>query len=224
MRTLQTAALFASAGGAALMAGLFCAFAYAVMPGLSRSDDQAFVRSMQNINGVIINGWFLIPFLAPLPLLVLATVLAARGDSPGTLPWIAAALVLHGLAFLVTGTRNVPLNEALGKVGKDSTPDQLGSARAAFEAPGPGGTSSVPLSIRRPWGRCCRRSICMARRWVPRSARRCVRRNRQVRHLGFRHEGIPTDHLCIGGAWRDHERWSMTAPSPWAPDPFRPEV
>ncbi|WP_371605980.1 MULTISPECIES: DUF1772 domain-containing protein [unclassified Streptomyces] len=135
MRTLQTAALFASAGGAALMAGLFCAFAYAVMPGLSRSDDQAFVRSMQNINGVIINGWFLIPFLAPLPLLVLATVLAARGGSPGTLPWIAAALVLHGLAFLVTGTRNVPLNEALGKVGKDSTPDQLGSARAAFEAP-----------------------------------------------------------------------------------------
>ncbi|MFD9290074.1 DUF1772 domain-containing protein [Streptomyces sp. NPDC060030] len=134
MRTLQTAALLASAGGTALMAGLFCAFAYAVMPGLSRNDDRAFVRSMQHVNRAVINGWFLVPFLAPLPLLVLATVLAARGHSPGTLPWIVTALVLFGLAFLVTGTRNVPLNDALDEVGADASPSQLGSARAAFES------------------------------------------------------------------------------------------
>ncbi|MET9592703.1 DUF1772 domain-containing protein [Streptomyces sp. NPDC006516] len=133
MRTLQTAALLASALGAALMAGLFCAFAYAVMPGLSRTDDHAFVRSMQHINRAILNGWFLVPFLLPLPLLVLATVLAAMGHSPGALPWIVAALAAYAAAFLVTGTRNVPLNDALDKVPSDAAPDRLREARAAFE-------------------------------------------------------------------------------------------
>jgi uncharacterized membrane protein len=133
MRTLQTATLLVSAVGAALMAGLFCAFAYAVMPGLSRADDRVFVQSMQRINRAIINGWFLAPFLLPLPLLVLATVLAARGHSPGALPWIVAALALYAAAFLVTGTQNVPLNEALGEVPLDAAPDRIQNARAAFE-------------------------------------------------------------------------------------------
>ncbi|WP_405691034.1 DUF1772 domain-containing protein [Streptomyces sp. NBC_01185] len=133
MRALQTAALLASAVGAALMAGLFCAFAYAVMPGLARGEDRAFVRSMQHINRAILNGWFLLPFLLPLPLLVLATVLAAKGHSPGVLPWIIAALALYAAAFLVTGTRNVPLNDALDKVPLDAGADLLRDARAAFE-------------------------------------------------------------------------------------------
>jgi uncharacterized membrane protein len=133
MTTLQTAALIASTVGAALMAGLFTAFAYAVMPGLSRTEDRAFVQSMQHINRAIINGWFLLPFLLPLPLLVLATVLAAKGHSPGALPWIIAALVLHAAAFLVTGTQNVPLNDTLDKLPPDAAPDRLRDARAAFE-------------------------------------------------------------------------------------------
>lgn len=133
MRTLQTVVLLASAGGAALMAGLFTAFAYAVMPGLSRTEDRAFVQSMQHINRAIINGWFLLPFLLPLPLLVLATVLAAKGHSPGAPPWIIAGLVLYAAAFLVTGTRNVPLNDALDKVPPDTTADRFREARTAFE-------------------------------------------------------------------------------------------
>ncbi|MFE9723854.1 DUF1772 domain-containing protein [Streptomyces sp. NPDC005794] len=133
MRTLQTAALLASAVGAALMAGLFTAFAYAVMPGLSRTGDRAFVQSMQHINRAVINGWFLVPFLLPPPLLVLATALAAKGYSPGALPWIIAALVLYAAAFLVTGTQNVPLNDTLDKVPPDTAPDRLRDARAAFE-------------------------------------------------------------------------------------------
>ncbi|MFJ9055380.1 DUF1772 domain-containing protein [Streptomyces sp. NPDC102409] len=133
MRALQTAALLASAVGAALMAGLFCAFAYAVMPGLARGEDRAFVQSMQHINRAILNGWFLLPFLLPLPLLVLATVLAAKGHSPGVLPWIVAALALYAAAFLVTGTQNVPLNDALDKVPLDAGADLLRDARAAFE-------------------------------------------------------------------------------------------
>ena len=57
-----TATLVAATITNGLMAGLFAAYSYAVMPGLGRTDDRTFVEAMQQTNAAILNGWFGICF------------------------------------------------------------------------------------------------------------------------------------------------------------------
>ncbi|MFJ3965092.1 GNAT family N-acetyltransferase [Streptomyces sp. NPDC090036] len=45
-----------------------------------------------------------------------------------------------------------------------------------------------------------------------------------VQRLGFSYEGLSPAYLYIDGGWRDHERWAITAPGPWTPDPSLPAV
>jgi uncharacterized membrane protein len=109
-----------------LMAGLFAAFAYAVMPGLARGSDRSYVEAMQGINVAILNGWFGICFGGALVFAVLAAVLH-RGSR--ALPWIVAGAVLYLLVLVVTMAANVPLNDRL-EAAKLVDPT---AARAAFE-------------------------------------------------------------------------------------------
>ncbi|MFI7384010.1 DUF1772 domain-containing protein [Streptomyces sp. NPDC049813] len=134
MRSLQQATLILTTLATGLMAGLFAAFAYSVMPGLARSSDRTFVEAMQNINKAILNPVFMVPFMASIPLLGLAVVLAWRGHGRAALPWLIAAAVLYLLAFMVTSGLNVPLNDRLAKAGDPGRVKDLPALRADFES------------------------------------------------------------------------------------------
>jgi uncharacterized membrane protein len=119
------ATLLAGTVTTGLMAGLFAAFSYAVMPGLGRTDDATFVQSVQRINVAILNGWFGLCFAGALVFTAIA-VLLHRGR-PG-LSWIVAGLVLYAAVLVVTFAVNVPLNNRL-----DAATTDPAAARDAFE-------------------------------------------------------------------------------------------
>ncbi len=126
------AALVAATIAMGLFAGLFYAFACAVMPGLARADDRTFVGTMQKINTAIINGWFFVSFIGAGLLTIVA---GALHIGEGTLPWIVAGFVLYATAFGVTMRLNVPLNNALDAAGELDRIGDLAQVRARFEGP-----------------------------------------------------------------------------------------
>jgi uncharacterized membrane protein len=115
-----------------LTAGLFAAFAWAVMPGLARLDDRAFVAGMRSINQAILNGWFALCFGGALVCTLAAVLLHLPAGRRGPLPWLIAALVLYVLVLAVTAAVNVPLNDRLeAGAARLADPAEL---RAAFES------------------------------------------------------------------------------------------
>lgn len=134
MRALATPSLLAATVATGLMAGLFAAFAYAVMPGLRRSDDRTFVTAMQRINRAILNGWFMTCFLGALVALALAAVAQWTDGDRGVLACVVAASVLYLTTFVVTAAVNVPLNNELADAGSPDRVDDLAAVRARFES------------------------------------------------------------------------------------------
>jgi len=133
MRHLQTGTMLVTTLFAGLMAGLFTAFAYSVMPGLGRSSDRTFVEAMQGINKAIVNPLFMLLFMGSIPLIGLAVFLAWRGQTRSALPWLGAALILYIVAFVVTSGVNVPLNDTLAGAGDPGRIRHLGAVRGDFE-------------------------------------------------------------------------------------------
>ncbi len=113
-----------------LVAGLFYAYSISVLPALRGAEAAAFVEVMQRINKAILHGWFLLCFLgaALLGATSVIAVLVTGAQAALVVPvLLAAGLYLAQLA--VTGTVNVPLNNALDAAG---SPDPV-AARTAFE-------------------------------------------------------------------------------------------
>ena len=76
----------------------------------------------------IINPWFMITAFLGALLLTIAAALTNLGRDP--LPWIAVALGLYVIAFVITLAVNVPLNDALKAAGD---PDRIGDIAAVRE-------------------------------------------------------------------------------------------
>jgi uncharacterized membrane protein len=100
-----------------LMAGVFGIYGNAIMPGLRRTDDRTFVAAFQSIDRAIINPAFMATFFGALVLTALAALLHLTADGRPLLPWIAAALVLYLVVFVITIGVNVPRNNEIKAAG-----------------------------------------------------------------------------------------------------------
>ena len=134
-KTLQAVTLVAATITTGLMAGLFAAFGYAVMPGLSHDADRSYVESMQHINDAILNPVFMLCFMGAFGLIALGAVLAWRGHDRATLPWLILALVLYAATFVVTSAVDVPLNDQLARAGDPTHIHDLAAVRDTFHTP-----------------------------------------------------------------------------------------
>lgn len=112
-----------------LMAGFFFAFSDPVMPGLARAPGPVFATAMARINEEVRNLAFLAAFAGPLPLLA-----AAAAASPGRRVAWGLALALYVAAVAVTGTVNVPINEAIALWRPDALPADWDALRDRWAA------------------------------------------------------------------------------------------
>ncbi|MEN2740394.1 anthrone oxygenase family protein [Microbacterium sp. X-17] len=116
----------------ALMAGLYFAFSTAIVPGLARTEDRAYVTSMQRIDESIENPLFLTVFAGALVVPVVAVFLHLEDAVRGRLPWIIAGTVLYGMTVIITGAVNRPLNKRLRATG-NVTDHTASAVRSAFQ-------------------------------------------------------------------------------------------
>jgi uncharacterized membrane protein len=127
---IQGAALVAAAISMGLMAGVFCIYANAIMPGLRRTDDRTFVGAFQSIDRAIINPPFLLTFFGALVLTGLAAVLQLD-DGGAVLAWTVAAFLLYLAVVAITLRIHLPRNDEI----KATTDPDLAAVRRRFDEP-----------------------------------------------------------------------------------------
>jgi len=134
MDAVRAMSLIAATMSMGLMAGVFGLYAHTIMPGLGRTDDRTFVGAFQAIDRAIINPWFLAGgFVGALVFTALAAVLHVPADRRSVLPWIAVALILYLVVFVITIGVNVPLNDAIKAAGDPDRIADLAMVRERFD-------------------------------------------------------------------------------------------
>src|SRR4051794_39150696 len=130
MNLIRTATLLGATLTMGLITGAFALYAHTVMPGLKSTDDRTFVAAFGAMDRAIINPWFMVFGFAGALVLTLAATLTHIGRD--AFPWIVAALVLYGLAVVITIAVNVPLNDALKAAGDVDRISDLAAVREHF--------------------------------------------------------------------------------------------
>jgi uncharacterized membrane protein len=118
----MTPLVYATAIGAALVAGIFYAFSTFVMQALGRLAPRDGIAAMQSINVTVINPLFFVAFFGT-GCLCVATVAVSLLSEAEMLPapaLVGCILYLVG-CIGVTIVGNVPLNERLAKTTPDDT-------------------------------------------------------------------------------------------------------
>jgi uncharacterized membrane protein len=131
MNGIPEAVLVAATVGNGLLAGVFFASSWGVVPGLRRIDDLSHVTVFRAINRSIVNGLFILVFLGAPIATVAATVLHLDAARREELACLVAGLVLCLFSFTVTVLVNVPLNNRLSTAPIGDA--QLRKARDRFE-------------------------------------------------------------------------------------------
>jgi uncharacterized membrane protein len=107
--------------GCGIVAGAFYAFSSFVMGALAKLPAPQGIAAMQSINVVVINPWFMIPFVGMAVLcLGLAVTTFFTWQRPGSAWMLAGALLYFLGTFVVTIGFNVPRNDALAAVDANS--------------------------------------------------------------------------------------------------------
>ena len=104
-------------------AGVYLLYAFAIMPGLRRTDDRTFVGAFQQIDTAIVGPFLLVFFIGPLAFAALAAALHLGDGDRSELALIAVAIVLQLLMAGITLRVNVPLNDGIKAAGDPSQID-----------------------------------------------------------------------------------------------------
>ena len=132
LELLRVAALLAATMTMGIGAGVFQLYAFAIMPGLGRTDDRTFVGAFQQIDGAIIGPWLFLFFFGALGFTALAAALHLGRGKRSALPWIGGAFVLHLPVVVITMRINVPLNDEIKAAGDPGRIADLAAVRERF--------------------------------------------------------------------------------------------
>jgi uncharacterized membrane protein len=113
---LPVAALATATVATGLAAGVFYTFQVSVIRALDKVDDDTYVATFQSINRTIPNVGFAATFFGA-PVLIVAALATWWGEDNQVAGSIAAGLVLQAVSLVITGTGNIPLNNALDQAG-----------------------------------------------------------------------------------------------------------
>lgn len=123
MDVLQGTALMAATITMGIGAGVYLLYVFAIMPGLSKTEDRTFVGAFQQIDTAIVGPFLLVFFIGPLGFAVLAAAVHLGADDRAELALIVAAIVLQLAMAGITLRVNVPLNNDIKAAGDPSKID-----------------------------------------------------------------------------------------------------